>query len=169
MDPHQAPGGLLRERLERQPAGEGDAGRLQLPGGLLPGGEPIEEELQAHLPVVVVLLDPLVKAGFLAQPEAVKEGTAHQGEGVLHLSDQRGALLLRGNRGVPLGLLVGLLHHLQVQRERGLRVQAEQILFSEQMAVRSRGVGEQAAQQRDGVAQGLARISGIAVGPEEGR
>src|SRR5438876_11498434 len=35
------------------------------------------------------------------------------------------------------------------------------------MAVRSRGIGEQAAQQRDGVAQGLTRISRLAVGPQQ--
>ena len=113
-----------------------------------------------------MLLDPLVKRSFLAQPEALEEGAARQGEGVLHLGDQGGALLLRRERGEPPGLLVGLLHHIQVQFEGGMRVQAEQVLFSKQMAVRSRGIGEQAAQQRDGVAQGLARIGRLAVGPQ---
>jgi hypothetical protein len=73
---------------------------------------------------------------------------------------------------VPLGLVIGLLHHLQVQRQRGLRIQAQQLLFTEQMAVRrSRRIeiGEQAAQQRQGVAQGLASIMGLTVGPQQSR
>ena len=70
------------------------------------------------------MLDPFVKRGVLAQPEAIEEGTAHQGEGVLHLGDQGTALRLRGERGDPPGLLVGLLHHVQVQFEGGMRVQA---------------------------------------------
>src|SRR5947199_68088 len=118
-------GCLRRERIERQPAREGDAGRLQLPGTFLPGGEPITEELQAHLPLLLLLLDPLVKRSFLAQPEALEEGAARQGEGLLDLGDQGGALLLRRERGEPPGLLVGLLHHIQVQFEGGTRVQAE--------------------------------------------
>ena len=80
---HQAPVGLLRERIERQPAREGRSGLLLLPDFLLPGGEPIEEHLQAHLPLLLLLLDPLVKGSVLAQPEAVQERPAHQGEGVL--------------------------------------------------------------------------------------
>src|SRR5207244_9256112 len=88
---------LLLQRVERQPAREGDARLLQLPASLLPGGEPLKEKMQAHLPLLLLLLDPLVKAGFLAQPEAVKEGTAHQREGLLHLGDQGGPLLLRGD------------------------------------------------------------------------
>jgi hypothetical protein len=73
---------------------------------------------------------------------------------------------------VPLGLPVGVLHDVQVQLEGSLRVQAEQMLFSKQMAVRrSRRIeiGEQVAQQGQGVAQGLARIVGLTVGPQQGR
>jgi len=145
------------------------AALLLLAAFLLPGREPIEEQLQAHLPLLPLLLDPLVKASFLAQPEAVKEGAAHQVEGLLDLGNQGGALRLRRGRGEPLGRCISLLHHLQVQRERRLRVQAEEILFGEQMAGRSRGVGigQQAAQQRDGIAQGLARLSWLAVGPQQ--
>ena len=70
----------------------------------------------------------------------------------------------------PPGLLVGLLHHLQVQFERGMRVQAQQLLFSKQMAVRSRrGVGEEAAQQGEGIAQDGAGIVGLTVGPQQSR
>ncbi len=142
-----------------------------LPAGLLPGGEPIAEQLHAHLPLLLLLLDPLVKGGFLAQPEAVEEGTAHQGEGLLHLGDQGGTLGLRRGRGEALGRGVGLLHHHQVQLERHLRVQTDQISLTEQMGVLSRsgvGVGEQAAQQPKGIAQGPARIRRIAVGPQQG-
>ncbi len=39
---HQAPAGLLRQRIERQPARERSFGLLQLPTGLLPGREPIQ-------------------------------------------------------------------------------------------------------------------------------
>ncbi len=113
MDPHQAPSGLLRERIECQPAGEGGLGLLQFEGFLLKGGEPIEDLEQAHLPLVLLLLDPYVKAGLLAQPEAVEEGAAHQGESVLEQSNQSG-LLLSLDRGESHGL-VGLLHHVQVQ------------------------------------------------------
>ena len=63
----------------------------------MPGGKPIEEELQAYLPVVLLLLVPRVKRRFLTQPEAVEKGAAHQIEGLLHLGDQGGALLLRGD------------------------------------------------------------------------
>jgi len=65
--------------------------------------------------LLLLLLMPLVKAGCLAQPEAVEEGTAPQGQGLLHLGDQGGALGLMRGRGEPLGLHVGLLHHVQVQ------------------------------------------------------
>src|SRR5262249_7339436 len=46
---HEATIGLLRERIECQPAGEGGAGLLLLSGGLLPARESIEEHLQANL------------------------------------------------------------------------------------------------------------------------
>ena len=95
MHTHQTPGGLLRERIERQPAREGDPGLLLLSAFLLPGGEPIEEHLQAHLPLLLPLLDPLVKASFLAQPEAVEERAAYQVEGLLDLGDQGSTLRLR--------------------------------------------------------------------------
>jgi len=73
---------------------------------------------------------------------------------------------------VPLGLPVGLLHDVQVQFKGGMRVQAEQILFSKQMAVRGRGGvegGEQAAQHHESIAQGGACTVGCTVGPQEGR
>ena len=155
MHPHQAPVGLLRERIECQPAREGVSCLLQFPGSLVPGREPLAEQLQAHLPLPLLLLDPLVKGDFLAQPEAIEEGTAHQGEGVLDVRDQRGALLKRGERGEPLGLLPGVLHHVQVQFLVGLLVQADQVTLKEQVAVLSRrgaGVGEQATQQRKAIA-----------------
>jgi len=68
--------------------------------------------------------------------------------------------------------VIGLLHDVEVQFKGGMRVQAEEILLTEQMAVRgSRGVrgGEQAAQQRQGVAQGGARSMGLTVRPQQGR
>ena len=169
MDAHEAPGGLLRERIQRQPARERGFGRLQLEAFLLPGGEPLQEELHAHLPLLLLLLMPLVKGCFLAQPEAVEEGTTHQGEGVLHRGDQGGALLLRGDRSEPLGRFPGALHHVEVPFQRRLRVQAQQLLLLEQMAVPGRrGVGQQAAQQGQGVAQGIARSGGFTVGPQQG-
>ncbi len=128
---HQAPVRLLLQWIERQPACEGDSGLLQLPSGLLPGGEPIEEELQAHLPLVLLLLEPLVKGRVLAQPEAIEERAAHQGEGLLEICNQGGALRLRGERREPLGLLVGLLYHVQVELQRGMSIQAEQIALTE--------------------------------------
>jgi hypothetical protein len=171
IDPHEAARGLLLECIERQPAREGDAGLLQLEAFLLPGREPLEEELQAHLPLLLLLLVPLVKRGFLAQPEALEEGAAHQGQGVLELGDQAGALWLRRGRGEPLGRCVSLLHHVQVQFQWSLRVQAEQLMRTVQMAVPARRgvvVSEQAAQQGQGIAQGRARIVGLAVGPQQG-
>ena len=114
MYAHQAPGGLLRERIERHPACEGHPGLLQLPDFLLPGGEPIEEHRQAHLPLLPLLRDPLVERSALAQPEAIQERPAHQGEGVLDLCDQGGALLLGEWRGEPLDLVLGALPHVQV-------------------------------------------------------
>jgi hypothetical protein len=100
---------------------------------LLPGGEPIHQELQAHLPQPLLLLSPLVKGGVLPQPEAIEEGTAHQGQGALKLGDEGGALLKRRGRGVQLGLVVRLLHHVQVQLQRSLGVQAEGIMLTVQM------------------------------------
>ena len=70
--------------------------------------------MHAHLPLLLLLQDPLVKAGFLAQPEAIEERTTHQGEGVLPLGDQGGALLLGRDRREPLGLFPGKLHHVEV-------------------------------------------------------
>ena len=68
-------------------------------------------------------------------------------------------------------LLIGLLHHLEIQLEGGLPVQANQVTLTAQMAVRvSRGgvgVGEQVAQQGNGVAQGRARSVGLTVGPQQ--
>jgi len=134
----------------------------------VPGREPIKEQLQAHLPLALLQLYPLVKGGVLTQPEAIEEGTTHQGESVLEVGDQRGALRLRRERGELLGLLPGPLHHVQVQIQRSLRIQAEKLMLSEQMAVLGRsGVGEQAAQQRNGVAQSRARIVGITIRPKE--
>ena len=52
-----------------------------------------------------------------------------------------------------------------------MRVQAKQLMLTEQVGVlgsRGVGVGEQAAQQRNGVAQGCARIVGLTIGPQEG-
>jgi uncharacterized protein (AIM24 family) len=100
----------------------------------LPGGEPLKEHLQADLPLLLLLLVPCVKRSFLAQPEAVKEGTAQQREGMLQGADQGGALRLSGDGGDLLNLQVGLLHDVQVQPERDLRVQAQQLLLTEQMA-----------------------------------
>ncbi len=68
---------LLHERIERQPAHKGNLGLLQLPTCLLPAGEPIVEQVQAHLPLLL-LLHPPVERSFFAQPEAVKEGTTNQ-------------------------------------------------------------------------------------------
>ncbi|OLD84402.1 MAG: hypothetical protein AUF64_01825 [Chloroflexi bacterium 13_1_20CM_54_36] len=65
----------------------------------------------------------------------------------------------------------GLLHHIEIQLQRGMRIQAKQLMFTEQMTVRrSRRIkiGEQAAQQRQGVAQGRARTLGLTVGPQQG-
>ena len=73
---------------------------------------------------------------------------------------------------MPLGLLIGLLHDVEVQFKGGMPVQAEEILFSKQMAVGGRGGvggGEQAAQQRQGVAQGGACSVGLTVRPQQGR
>ena len=70
-----------------------------------------------------------------------------------------------------MGLLIGLLHHVEVQLVGGMRVQAKQLMFTEQMAMRrSRRIkiGEQAAQQRQGVTQGRARTLGLTVGPQQG-
>ncbi|MFL5592347.1 MAG: hypothetical protein ACJ8DI_32515 [Ktedonobacteraceae bacterium] len=64
------------------------------------------------------------------------------------------------------------MYHLQIQLDGRLRVQAEQVTRTQQMAVRGSrgvGVGEQRAQQGQGVAQGGARSGGRTVGPEEGR
>ncbi len=66
---------------------------------------------------------------------------------MLDLGDQGSALRLSGDGGEPLDLFPGLLHHLQVQFQRSLRVQAEGILLTEQMAVRNRRGIEQTAQQ----------------------
>jgi hypothetical protein len=38
VDAHETPGGLLRERIQRQPARERGFGRFQLEAFLLPGG-----------------------------------------------------------------------------------------------------------------------------------
>jgi hypothetical protein len=92
------------------------------PGFLVPAREAIQQELQAQLPLLLLLQNPLVKRGILAQPEAVEEGTTHQGEGVVPLGEQGRALRLSGKRGEQSGLFVGLLHHVQVQLERRLRV-----------------------------------------------
>jgi hypothetical protein len=125
--------------------------------------------MHAHLPLLLLLLMPLVKAGFLAQPEALEEGATHQREGVLNHGDQGGALLLRGGRSEPLGRFPGALHHVEVPFQRRLRVQAQQLRLQEQVAVSGRrGVGQQAAQEGQGVAQGIARSGGLAVGPEQG-
>ncbi|OLE34658.1 MAG: hypothetical protein AUG45_03920 [Ktedonobacter sp. 13_1_20CM_3_54_15] len=78
--------------------------------------------MQAHLPLLLLLLDPLVKGSLLPQPEAVEEGPAHQGEGLLHLGGQGAALRLSGEHGQRLGLFPGLLHQVQVQLEGGLGV-----------------------------------------------
>ena len=101
--------------------------------------------MQAHLPLLLLLLDPLVKRGFLAQPEALEEGTAHQGESVLDLGDQGGALWLRRGRGEALGRGVSLLHHVQVQLEERLRVQTDQLSLSEQMGLLSGGQGSRSS------------------------
>ena len=142
---HQAPVGLLRQRIERQPSRERGARLLQLPIGLLPGGGPLAEQLQAHLPLALLQPHPLVKGSFLAQPEAVEERTARQGKRVLDLGDQGGALWLSGDCGEPLDLCVGLLRHPHVQLQRGLRVQTEQLMLTEQMGVLGISVVEQAA------------------------
>ena len=105
---HEAPGGLFRKPIERHPPREGDAGRLKLPGGFLPEGEPIQQQEQAHLPLALLLLAPRVKGSVLPQPEAVEEGTAHQGEGTLDEGDQRGMVLLRGEHGELVCFLPGV-------------------------------------------------------------
>ncbi len=74
---------------------------------------------------------PRVKGGFLAQPEAVQERTAHQGEGVLDLGDQGRALRLSGDRGECLGCFPRLLHHIEIQLQPDLQAQAEQLMLTE--------------------------------------
>jgi hypothetical protein len=152
---------------------EGGAGLLALAGFLLTGGEPIEEHLQAHLPLLLLLLVPPVKGRFLAQPETVEEGTAYQGEGVLQSGHHRGTLLLRGNHRECLCFLPGLLHHIQVELEWGVWIQAKQVVRAEQMRMvggrgRGRRVVEQVAQEGYGVAQRGARFVWLTVWPEEG-
>src|SRR5260370_11831269 len=109
MRAHEATIGLLLQGIKRQPAQQGGTGLLQLPSGLLPEGEPLAEQLQAHLPLLLLLLVPRVKGGLLAQPEAVEERTTHQGDGLLELSDQGGALRLPPGRAQALGPAAALL------------------------------------------------------------
>ena len=68
---HEAAIRLLRERIEGQPARERGARLLQLPTGLLPGREPLAEQLHAHLPLLLLLEHPFVKRGLLSKPEPV--------------------------------------------------------------------------------------------------
>jgi hypothetical protein len=115
----------------------------------------------------VLLLPPLIKTAVLPQPEAIEEGTTNQGEGLLDVSDQGGALFLRGGHRELLGLFEGQLHHVEVPFQRSLRVQTEQLLFSKQMGRRV-GVVEQAAQQGQGVAQGGSCLMGSTIRPQQG-
>ncbi len=57
---------------------------------------------------------------------------------MLDVGDQSCALLLRGERGERLSLFPGLLHHVEIQFQGSLRVQAEQVTLTAQMAVRGR-------------------------------
>ena len=107
VDAHEAPGGLLRERIQCQPVRERGFGRLQFEAVLLPGGESLTGGAARALPLLLLLLMPLVKGGFFGQPEAVEEGTAHQGQGVLNPGDQGGPLLLGGGRSGPPGRFPG--------------------------------------------------------------
>ena len=50
--------------------------------------EPLTEREQAHLPPLLLLLVPFIKAGFPTQPKAIKERATHEGNGVLKLCDQ---------------------------------------------------------------------------------
>ncbi len=91
---------------------------------------------------------------------------------MLELGDQGRALRLRWDRREPPGFFPGLLHQIEIQLEWGLRVQAKQLTFAEQMTVLSRssiGIGEQAAQQGQSVAQGGASIVGFTSGPQQRR
>src|SRR5260370_27151166 len=121
------------------------------------------------MPLLLLPVVPRIKGGLLAQAEAVQERAADQGEGVVEVGDLGGALWLSGDRGERLDCFPGLLHYLQVQLQWGLRVQAEQLMLTEQMAVLGSSVVEQAAQQRKGVAQGGARIVEFAIGPQQRR
>jgi hypothetical protein len=112
---------------------------------------------------------PLVKGRFLAQPETVKEGTTHQGEGVLTRGDQGGLLLKREGLSTPLGGFPGPLHHVKVPFQRRLRVQTQPLRLHDQMAVWGRrGLGQPAAQEGQDVAQGIACNGGFTVGPQQG-
>jgi len=74
----------------------------------LPGGEPIQQQEQAHLPLALLLLAPRVKGGVLPQPEAIEEGATHQGNGALDEGDQSGIVLLRGEHGELVCFLPGV-------------------------------------------------------------
>ena len=90
---------------------------------------------------------------------------------MLHLGHQRSPLRLGGHRGEGLGRSPSPLHEVQIQLQGGVRVQPEQFARTLQMAVLRRGrvVLEQIAQQAQSIAQGLARIGRLAVGPQQSR
>ena len=84
----------------------------------------------------MLLQDPFVKRRLLSKPEAVEERATHQLEGVLQVLYRDRPLRLWGSRGESQGLLIGLLHYLEVQFEGSLPVEAEQVTLADQMSVR---------------------------------
>ncbi len=118
---HEPPVSLFCQRIKRYLTCECGSSRLPLSCSTLPGGEPIKQQQQTYLPLLLLLLAPCVKGGVLSQPEAIQEGAAHQGKGMLNLCDQGGVLLQRCGRGELPDLLVCLLHHIQIQLEGACR------------------------------------------------
>src|SRR6266699_5481172 len=87
------------------------------------------------MPMALLLFTPFIKRSTVTQPESIQERATHQGKGMLILRHQNSLLCLGHGQGVLLHLLIDLLHRSQIELQRSLGVETEEIVFMEKIAL----------------------------------
>src|SRR6266568_1620650 len=80
------------------------------------------------MPMALLLFTPFIKRSTVTQPESIQERATHQGKGMLILRHQNSMLCLGHGQGV-------LLHRSQIELQRSLGVETEEIVFMEKIAL----------------------------------
>src|SRR5436190_17074892 len=154
MQAHQPPVGLLMQWGEDEPAIDRFNGRHKLSCFELELGEPVEDLVDAQVPVLALEAHPVVESRGIAQREALQELTTRETDRLLELAKQAVMHVLwhgqrRASRGTrePPGLMEGT----QVEFDIGGEIKTEGIACDEEVR---RSITQQMTEMEQGNAQG---------------